>query len=231
MRHDLRRALARCRRPGARGAGLVEYALGLALLVVPLALVVDDLQASEQAEISARGAHIGNPESANLTAVTAPPGTTTTTTSSTTTTTPPPTTTTSTTTTTTSTTTTPTPFVTTTTTPLYTQIDVFSLTGTSAAQSTANWTATVLVTVRDGLGAPVGAVTISGTWSANSSSQTTSCTTNSTGTCTLTQQRLRRSDPNQVLSTTFTLTNVVPSLYSWYDPLYSAPSSVTVNKP
>lgn len=225
---------------GARGAGLVEYALLLAALIVPLAAAVGGLEDDQRAELGDRGARIGNPDGQDLTVVapstTVPPATTSTSTSTTTTvaswttvattttTSPPPP---STTTTVASSTTVAT---TTTSIPAGDRVGVASLVGSSSRNGSSKWTAAVVVTVRDGLGRPVGGATVTGDWSADVGQDDPTCTTDSSGTCVVTQWNLRQSDDNPVNDTTFTLGSVSHRILV-YDPGLNQVNQVTVYKP
>jgi serine protease len=95
----------------------------------------------------------------------------------------------------------------------------------SAVKSGNGWKASVTVTVVDQNGSPVSgaAVTIAASGGASGSA---TCTTATTGKCTVTTSRLG----NSVTSVTFTVTNVSKS-GSTYDSGANAANSVTVNKP
>jgi hypothetical protein len=72
------------------------------------------------------------------------------------------------------------------------------------------WTALVTITVVDSTGSPVANSTVSGNWS-NGASGSASCTTNSSGQCTVTKSDI----PKKQSSVTFSVTNVSHSTLSY----------------
>lgn len=66
-----------------------------------------------------------------------------------------------------------------------------------------NWSATVTVAMHNSSEQPVSGATVTGAWS-GAASGSTSCTTNSSGVCSMTKSNLK----NNATSTTFTVTNV-----------------------
>ena len=95
---------------------------------------------------------------------------------------------------------------------------------------TFRWVADVTITVHDSSENPVANATVSGSWSTGG---TSSCTTNSSGTCTVTSGTLTRRDA----STTFTVSNVTHASLTYqpadnHDPDGdSNGTSITVNRP
>ena len=76
------------------------------------------------------------------------------------------------------------------------------LDGTSTSQAS-RWTATVTITVHDANHNPIANATVSGNWS-NGASGSSSCTTNSNGSCTVSKSDIRRGRN----SVTFTVNNI-----------------------
>lgn len=89
----------------------------------------------------------------------------------------------------------------------------------SSQSSGSSWTATATITIRDGSGTLLSGAAITGSWSGGGGG--TSCTTGSTGTCSLS-----KSQPKRVGSATFTVTNVTKSGYVYDD----ADPSITIPK-
>jgi protocatechuate 3,4-dioxygenase beta subunit len=102
-------------------------------------------------------------------------------------------------------------------------VHVGNLTGVSANAGGGRWHATVTVTVQDANGALVSGATVSGNWSAGASGST-SCKTDSQGTCTVTSPNTKKN------SVTFTVTNVSHPTLS-YASGSNAKSTITVAKP
>lgn len=106
------------------------------------------------------------------------------------------------------------------------------LDGTKAAVSSKNWQATVTATVHDANHAAIAGATVTGTWSGGFSG-TGTCTTNSAGQCSVTTGNIS----TRSASTTFTVTNVTQSSYSYqsssnHDPeADSNGTAITVTKP
>jgi hypothetical protein len=82
------------------------------------------------------------------------------------------------------------------------------LDGSSTGQN--KWTATVTITVHDSNHNPVANATVSGNWS-NGASGTSSCTTNSSGQCTVTKTNIRRGRN----SVTFTINNITRASFTY----------------
>lgn len=101
-------------------------------------------------------------------------------------------------------------------------IHVAGLDGVATSQGK-SWTAEVTVTVADQSPALVGGATASGTWSTGSSS---TCTTDSTGSCTVRLERLRSS----TASVSYAISSLAASGFT-YDPTTNATTSVTVSRP
>jgi len=95
-----------------------------------------------------------------------------------------------------------------------------------------NWKATVTITAHDASHAVVSGATVSGTWSGGYSGSA-SCTTNSSGLCSVTTGNIQ----NKKTSVTFTVTNVAKSGYTYSAGLNHDPdgdssgTTITVNKP
>jgi serine protease len=104
---------------------------------------------------------------------------------------------------------------------------VAALTGTSAwvTGSTTYWKATVTVTIQDANNAAVSSAVVTGSWSGGVSG-TGTCTTGSTGQCSMTSANIKKTKTTE----TFTVTGVVKS-GSTYNAAANLISKVTVNKP
>jgi TRAP-type uncharacterized transport system fused permease subunit len=102
----------------------------------------------------------------------------------------------------------------------------------STVKRNQNWDCTVTITVHDQAHKLLAGVVITGSWSDGSSSAT-SCTTNSSGKCSLTRSRVS----NSVTSLTFTITEMTKSGYTYnssdnHDPESdSNGTSIVINKP
>lgn len=177
-----------------RGAVAVEYALATALVVVALIGSIEALGDSTSDELRDRGGAIGAPD-LDATGDPAPP--------------PPP-------------------------TPDPTDPDppeqpeaVVSVSLAAATTTTGNrWSASVTVTALDDRSQPHEAVLVEATWTSTSPSfspQTTQCTTNVNGTCTMTIRNLNKNATPDVSLTITAVTGpgVVPGLLP--DPLVVAP--------
>ncbi len=81
------------------------------------------------------------------------------------------------------------------------------LDGSSVNTSSSRWRATVTITVHNANHSPVSGAKVTGSWS-NGSSGSSSCTTNSSGVCSVNKSGLRR---NSVASVQFTVTNITKS--------------------
>lgn len=94
------------------------------------------------------------------------------------------------------------------------------------------WTSTVTISVVDNLGAPVTGATVTGTWSAGTGG-TTSCVTGSTGTCSVTRNRIA----NRILTVTYTVTTVTHATLTYQSSANTDPdgdstgTAITVAKP
>jgi subtilisin family serine protease len=108
-----------------------------------------------------------------------------------------------------------------------TSIFVQDITGTSARVGGSQWwRATVTILVHNGSGAPASGVTVTGGWSAGASGST-SCTTGSSGTCSIQSSNIKT-------STTASVTWTVGSLAlsgTTYDPSSNVKTSVVVARP
>jgi hypothetical protein len=106
-----------------------------------------------------------------------------------------------------------------------TSIHVGTLTGSSAKAGGGNWRASVTILVLDNNGNPVSGAAVSGAWS-NGYSGSVGCTTDATGSCTITTANIR----NRVASVTFAVTALVKSPLS-YDSAANVQTSIVVSKP
>ncbi len=108
-------------------------------------------------------------------------------------------------------------------------LHVADLDGTTAGTSK-KWDAIVTVHVEDGNGAPVSNAAVSGTWSSGGDS---SCTTDSSGLCSVTKKRLK----SAVASVTFTVNDIVHSTLVYIQKLNSDPdedsngTAITIAQP
>jgi hypothetical protein len=103
-------------------------------------------------------------------------------------------------------------------------IHVAGLTGSSSANGRAGWRATVTIEIRDGGNAPVSNATVTGLWSAGYSGSA-SCTTDGSGTCSVTTTKISNNTP----SATFTVTDVAHPT-AQYDSSANVVTSVTVSR-
>jgi hypothetical protein len=102
---------------------------------------------------------------------------------------------------------------------------VGGLAGTSAKQKGSKWKATVTITVHNDVHTLLSGATVTGSFSTGGSG---TCTTSGAGTCSITSGALN----SNTSSTTFTVTNVTQSGYSYQPSANHNPgSSITVNKP
>ncbi len=88
-----------------------------------------------------------------------------------------------------------------------------------------HWDATVTITVVDGVGAPVANAAVSGSWS-NGATGGATCTTNSSGECSVTKSNLKSNVANVI----FTIGDVQHAT-NLYDPAGNASDSVVVDSP
>lgn len=108
---------------------------------------------------------------------------------------------------------------------------VSSITGTSTI-APPDWVATVSVIASDSSGALAQGVLVTGTWDPAVAGSTVSCTTGADGRCVFTQQGMKRSGGNSIPQTTFTVTSMTfptsspPVTYTLPDP----PPSITMNE-
>ncbi|MFP3908175.1 MAG: Flp family type IVb pilin [Acidimicrobiales bacterium] len=155
------------RRTDDRGAGLVEYALGLSLFALVLVVSVDALKDSQNDHLSASGDRIGMPDldaspTTSTTSTTVPSGDDgddTDTGDVTVVLDPPP-------------------------------------SGTATRDNKNAWTATVTITAQSG-GTPLEGVVIGGSWAPGGEDEETSCTTGADGTCDLARWELGTLDSNK----------------------------------
>ncbi|HKY53508.1 MAG TPA: Ig-like domain-containing protein, partial [Anaerolineales bacterium] len=116
-------------------------------------------------------------------------------------------------------------------TPMPVPLHVGDLDGTGT-QQTGDWTATVTIVVHDANHNPVANATVAGNWS-NGVSGTASCTTNSSGQCTVNKSNI--SNGNH--SVTFTINNVTRAGFTYisgsnHDPDGSSNGTrIEINKP
>jgi subtilisin family serine protease len=102
---------------------------------------------------------------------------------------------------------------------------VADLTGSSTPVNKKNWRATVTVRVVDATSAPVANATVTASWSGGTSGSAT-CTTNGTGTCSMTSATMNANKSSAML----TVTGIAGSGIG-YDAAANVESSVTVTKP
>jgi serine protease len=104
---------------------------------------------------------------------------------------------------------------------------VAALTGTSAwvAGGTSNWKATITVTIKDANNAIVSGAAVTGSWSGGVSG-TGTCTTGTTGQCSLTSANIKKTKTSE----SFTVTGVVKS-GSTYNAAANTITKVTVSRP
>lgn len=175
------------RRTDDRGAGLVEYALGLSLFALVLVAAVDSLQDSQSDHLSASGDRIGMPD---LDASTASPTTSTTAPSGddgddpdpgdvSVALDPPP-------------------------------------SGVATQDNPNSWRATVTITASSG-GVALEGVVIGGSWDPGGNHEETSCTTGSDGTCDLVRWKLSSKQQNPDPEATLTITSISGSGYTAAD--------------
>lgn len=94
------------------------------------------------------------------------------------------------------------------------------------------WTAEVTILIVDNNGSPVGNATVNGNWS-NGASGSANCTTNASGTCTVSMSGIRKN----VRSVDFTVTNVTHSTLTYNPAANTDPegdsdgTTITVSKP
>ena len=109
---------------------------------------------------------------------------------------------------------------------------VGDLDGIGTRVNSRRWHASVTITVHDGNHAPLAGVTVRGSWS-NGTSGTSTCTTNSSGTCTVTSKNIL----NQRTSVTFTITNLTASGFTYQSSANHDPdgdsngTTIVVNRP
>jgi subtilisin family serine protease len=101
------------------------------------------------------------------------------------------------------------------------------LAGKGTRTSSTKWSATVTVTIHNGLNATLQSATVTGTWS-NGASGSASCITSSRGTCTITKTGLTRST---VPSVTFTVNSVSRTSYIYDSARNDVLNSVTILRP
>lgn len=101
---------------------------------------------------------------------------------------------------------------------------VSNLTATTANVQGNKWTATVTIKVVDAANAPIANAVVNATWSEGGSG-TSTCTTNTSGQCTITSDRINRNRP----TTIFTVTGVTHSSYT-YQPATST-DTLNINRP
>ncbi|MDA3041093.1 MAG: hypothetical protein O3C27_16500 [Actinomycetota bacterium] len=88
-----------------------------------------------------------------------------------------------------------------------TVVSLASFVGSSSMQAS-KWTSTVVITLLDQNNQPIAGATISGTWTAEGNNQTTTCTTDTNGNCTVTQWNLKMSGLGAHADNTYTLDSI-----------------------
>lgn len=184
-------------RRGERGVTAVEYALILAMILFPLVMGVQAVQARGASQLDASGDRIGTPTetfspNTPTTGVVIAPSSTTT----------PP--------------------------VIGTVVTSAGLVGSASVQGT-KWTSTVVITLYDQTGQPIAGATTTGAWTANGLQQTTTCTTDTNGKCTVTQWNLKRSGTGEVVTNTYTISNITGSTLTIGVGVTG--TSVTINRP
>ena len=99
-----------------------------------------------------------------------------------------------------------------------------SLTAAARTVSSKNWRATVTIAVRDGTGAAVPSAVVSGGWTPGTSA---SCTTGSSGTCSVTSANLSRSATPSVV---FTVSAITRTGFT-YTPALNQATAISVARP
>ena len=184
-------------RRNERGVTAVEYALILAMIMVPLVMGVQAVQDGGASELNSSGDRIGTPEesfvpnSPTTGVVIAPSSTTASTVPG-------------------------------------TVVTSATLTGSATKQGT-KWTSTVVITLFDQNSQPIAGATITGTWTANGNNQTTTCTTDTNGKCTVTQWNLKMSGNGETAANTYTVGGITGTNLT-IGPSVTG-TSVTVNRP
>ena len=106
------------------------------------------------------------------------------------------------------------------------------LDGAKVNTASNRWRATVTIKVVNGSNQPVSGAKVTGAWS-NGESGTGSCTTNTSGTCSINKNNIRRA----VLSVRFTINNVTKSGWTYNAALNSDPDGdsngtfITITRP
>ncbi len=167
------------RRRNERGVTAVEYALILAMILLPLVLGVRAVQDRGASELNSSGDRIGTPDESFVpntptTGVVVNPSSSST------------------------------PAAT------GTVATSVGLVGSASTQG-AKWTSTVVVTLYDQNGQPIAGASMTGEWTANGNQQTTTCTTDTNGKCTVTQWNLKNGGVGEVLDNTYTILNITGS--------------------
>ncbi len=104
---------------------------------------------------------------------------------------------------------------------------ISNMVGEGTRVNSNKWIAKATFAVVGPTGAVVANATVSGTWTVDGgSSSSTSCVTSSEGTCNVTRDKLEGEDQNAV----FVLTNISGSGLSW-SPGSDTPATVTIGKP
>ncbi|MCH7790499.1 MAG: Ig-like domain-containing protein [Acidobacteria bacterium] len=97
-------------------------------------------------------------------------------------------------------------------------------------QNPSRWTATVLVTARDGNGDLVAGAKVDGGWNPGGINSPT-CTTEATGQCTVSQVDMHRTGANTVLEATFTMSVITHPELDYAPGDDEVPLSITIQKP
>jgi hypothetical protein len=111
-------------------------------------------------------------------------------------------------------------------------MNISGLAATSQNTLAGRWSAIVVITVRDQNGALLPGATVTGAWSEISGDNISDCTTDSTGTCAVTQWNLKRSGENEVSHTTFSVTNLYHPNFAYNSGANTpTPTEIEVHKP
>jgi hypothetical protein len=213
-----------------RGATVIEYALGLAMLAIPITLGVASIEDTQGSHLESEGQRIGNPDGLALAAVatTLEPIPTTSTPASSSSTSTSTSTTSSSTSSTSSTSSVPLPPTT------YTNLGTVHLANMQSLETNqanpSRWAATVLITVRDGDGDLVAGAEVTGSWAPSGNNNPT-CTTESTGQCTVSQVDMHRTGADTVPQATFTMAAITHPELTYAPADDQVPLSITVLQP
>ena len=189
------------RRSDDRGATLVEYALIVSLVVIAATGAISALESSSSDELNNRTPIVGTPAEQNSLNFGSP---STTLGGATTTTVAPP--------------------------PGAVVVHVSGITGSAQTSTAGNWVATARITVVDDLGAPVAGISVTGAWAPTTGSATTSCTTDDSGQCNVTQSGMKRSGAGSIPEVVFTVV-LLGGGEATYDPAANNTTLVVISAP